>query len=45
MENDLKGIENYFELTGVRVIEGLSYRESTVYSLNIKFFCFFFMNY
>ena len=26
MENDLKGIENYFELTG-----GSSYRESTVY--------------
>ena len=30
MENDLKGNENYFELTGVRVMEGSSYRESTV---------------
>ena len=31
MENDLKGNENYFELTGaVRAIEGSSYRESTV---------------
>ena len=29
MENNLKGIENYFELTGGSVIEGLSYQEST----------------
>ena len=30
MENDLKEIENYFDLCEVRVIEGSSYRESTV---------------
>ena len=30
MENDLKGNENYFESTEVRVMEGSSYRESTV---------------
>ena len=30
MENDLKGIENYFELTGGSSYRGLSYRESTV---------------
>ena len=26
IENDLKGNENRFELVGVRIIEGLSYR-------------------
>ena len=26
LENDLRGNENWFELVGVRVIEGLSYR-------------------
>ena len=30
MENDMKGIENYFDLSDVRVIESSSYRESTV---------------
>ena len=30
MENDMKGIENYFDLSDVRVIEDSSYRESTV---------------
>ena len=30
MENDLRGNENWFELAGVRVIEGSSYRESIV---------------
>ena len=34
MENDLKGIENYFELTAFRVVEGSSYRESTVFKWN-----------
>ena len=32
MENDLRGNENWFELAGVRVSEGLSYRESTACS-------------
>ena len=31
MENDLNGIENYFELTG-----GSSYRESTVFAKWIR---------
>ena len=30
ISNDLRGNENWFELAGVRVIEGSSYRESTV---------------
>ena len=30
IKNDLRGNENWFELVGVRVIEGSSYRESTV---------------
>ena len=30
MENDLGENENWFELAGVRVIEGSIYRESTV---------------
>ena len=35
IENDLKGIENCFELTEIQVIKGLSYRESTVVSETI----------
>ena len=42
MENDLRGNENWFELkgvrvSGVRVSEGLSYRESTVVVLCSQF--------
>ena len=37
MENDLRGNENWFELAGVRVSEGLSYRESTVVVLCSQF--------
>ena len=32
MENDLKGNENYFELTGGSSYRGSSYRELTVVS-------------
>ena len=36
IENELRGNENWFELAGVRVIEGSSYRESTVYQFIIR---------
>ena len=33
MEIGLRGNENWFELAGVRVIDGSSYRESTVLTI------------